>query len=140
MAKGKKTGGRVKGSKNKTTRAKEAAIAASGLTPLEYMLSLLRNTKLPRDVRLEASRSAAPYVHPRLAQMQVTTPPGNPLEFKNVDAEPELIGAYLRRIGAIPAGAAPGPEAGADSGAHPHVGAVRSEPHKQSGHKSARKD
>ena len=43
MAKGKKTGGRQKGVRNKRTEAQSAAIENSGLTPLEYMLSVLRD-------------------------------------------------------------------------------------------------
>jgi len=42
MAYGRKTGGRRKGTPNKTTTAREAEIAASGATPLEVMLSNMR--------------------------------------------------------------------------------------------------
>lgn len=67
MAKGKKTGGGSrKGRPNKSTLARKALIAASGLSPLEYMLERLRNTSLPAAERLDAAKAAAPYVHPRL--------------------------------------------------------------------------
>jgi hypothetical protein len=46
MAIGKKTGGRKKGAPNKATAAKAAAIEASGLTPLDYMLSVMRDEKV----------------------------------------------------------------------------------------------
>ena len=39
----KKTGGRQKGTRNKLTAQREAEIAASGLTPLDYMLRILRD-------------------------------------------------------------------------------------------------
>ena len=43
---GKRPGaGRKKGSPNKVTAAREAEIAASGLTPLDYMLGILRDKK-----------------------------------------------------------------------------------------------
>ena len=42
MAKGRKTGGRKKGTPNKITAAREANIAASGLTPLDFMLGVMR--------------------------------------------------------------------------------------------------
>lgn len=42
MAYGRKTGGRRKGTPNKTTTAREAEIAASGTTPLEVMLTNMR--------------------------------------------------------------------------------------------------
>lgn len=67
MAAGRKTGGRVRGTPNKATAAKETAIAASGLTPLDYMLSVLRDELQAADVRLDAAKAAAPYVHPKRA-------------------------------------------------------------------------
>lgn len=67
MAAGKKTGGRSKGTPNKATTAKEATIAASGLTPLDFMLSVLRDESLAFDARMDAAKSAAPYVHPKRA-------------------------------------------------------------------------
>jgi hypothetical protein len=67
MAFGMKTGGRRKGSRNKASAQKAAAVAASGLTPLDYLLSVLRDEAVEPHVRLEAAKSAAPYLHPRLA-------------------------------------------------------------------------
>lgn len=70
MAKGHKTGGRVKGVPNRATAAKVAEIEASGLTPLDYMLSVLRDEANPLDVRLDAANKAAAYVHPKLAAVE----------------------------------------------------------------------
>lgn len=70
MAAGKKTGGRQRGTPNRATAAKAAEIAASGLTPLDFMLSVLRNPEQSQEVRLDAAAKAAPYVHPRLAQVE----------------------------------------------------------------------
>jgi hypothetical protein len=67
MAAGVKTGGRKKGTPNKATAAKANAIAQSGLTPLDFMLSVLRDEKQASDIRLDAAKAAAPYVHPRRA-------------------------------------------------------------------------
>lgn len=69
MAAGVKTGGRQKGTPNKATAAKEATIAASGLTPLDFMLSVLRDEKRDFEDRFEAAKSAAPYVHPKRASV-----------------------------------------------------------------------
>lgn len=76
MAKGVKTGGRTKGTPNKATAAKAAAIADSGLTPLDYMLQVLRGQHPEKadpaqiiaweSMRLDAAKAAAPYVHPKL--------------------------------------------------------------------------
>jgi hypothetical protein len=67
MAAGVKTGGRRKGTPNKATAAKAAEIASSGLTPLDFMLKIMRDEGEAKDIRLDAAKAAAPYVHPRLA-------------------------------------------------------------------------
>lgn len=70
---GKRDGaGRPKNSKNKATVEREKEIADSGLTPLDYMLSVLRDDKADEAARMEAAKAAAPYVHPRLAQVENT--------------------------------------------------------------------
>jgi hypothetical protein len=67
MAKGRKTGGRKKGSKNKRTLAIEKA--AGGMLPLDYMLSVMRNSKADLRRRDEMARATAPYVHSRKPTM-----------------------------------------------------------------------
>lgn len=66
-APGERRGGRKKGTPNKASAAKEALIAASGLTPLEYMLTVLRDESADSTARMEAAKSAAPYCHPKRA-------------------------------------------------------------------------
>lgn len=61
--------GRPKGSKAKADLKREAAIKATGLTPLDYMLSKLRDETSSVEDRKWAAQSAAPYVHPRLSQI-----------------------------------------------------------------------
>lgn len=70
MAAGKKTGGRVKGTPNRATAATQEAVAASGLTPLDYILSVMRNEQNAVDLRLDAANKAAPFVHPKLAAIE----------------------------------------------------------------------
>lgn len=67
MAAGKKTGGRTKGTPNKASVERAAKIAASGLTPLDYMLAILRDEDAPDERRDDMAKAAAPYVHPKLA-------------------------------------------------------------------------
>jgi hypothetical protein len=78
MAVGKKTGGRTKGAKNKATLLKEEMISErvkaaqeAGLTPLEFMLAVLRDPANPMADRYVAARDAAPYMHPRLTSSTV---------------------------------------------------------------------
>jgi hypothetical protein len=72
MALGRKTGGRKKGSRNKRPRELIERIEASGLVPLEYMLSVMRDETAPPERRDEMAKAAAPFVHPRLAAMKVS--------------------------------------------------------------------
>jgi hypothetical protein len=64
--------GRPKGAKNKRTRfieahalAIETQLANGMLTPLEFMLTVMRNSEIDTNIRLAAAQGAAPYVHPR---------------------------------------------------------------------------
>lgn len=75
------TGGSRKGVPNKATAKREKAIAASGLTPLDYMLSVLRDEGNTLEVRIDAAKSAAPYCHPKLATITHNGPDGGPVVF-----------------------------------------------------------
>lgn len=77
---GERRGGRKKGSPNKATAAKVAEIAASGLTPLDYMLNLMRDEAAEKSLRMDAAKSAAPYVHPKLANIEHTGRDGGPIK------------------------------------------------------------
>ena len=71
MKGGKRPGaGRKKGVPNRASAAREAAIAESGLTPLEYMLMTMRDKAKPLELRLDMAKAAAPYIHPRLASVE----------------------------------------------------------------------
>ncbi len=63
--------GRKAGQRNKKTAELVAAIAASGLTPLEYMLSVMRDESLDPKERMVAAQGAAPYTHSKLASLTV---------------------------------------------------------------------
>jgi hypothetical protein len=42
-------------------------VAATGITPLEYMLAIMRDPTAETARRDEMAKAAAPYVHPRMA-------------------------------------------------------------------------
>lgn len=68
---GKREGaGRKAGTPNSTSAAREAEIKASGLTPLDYMLTMLRDEDAETKDRMWAAEKAAPYVHPKLANVE----------------------------------------------------------------------
>lgn len=76
MAAGVKTGGRKKGTPNKATITRQQEVAESGLTPLDFMLSIMREETETQDIRLEAAKAAAPYVHPRLNAVDLSATDG----------------------------------------------------------------
>src|SRR5262245_58235614 len=59
--------GRKPGMPNRRTAQWQAEIAAAGVTPLAYMLAVIRDENAPEARRDEMAKAAAPYVHPRLA-------------------------------------------------------------------------
>jgi len=59
-------GGRPKGSLNKKTKALREALRG-GISPLEFLLDVMRDEKKDFSVRVDAAKSAAPYCHARLA-------------------------------------------------------------------------
>ena len=62
--------GRKSGAPNKRTAALQEAVAASGITPLDYMLAVMRDENNPKDMRLDAANKAAPFVHAKLAAVE----------------------------------------------------------------------
>ena len=96
LTKGQRLGGRQVGTPNKKTAARRKGIVGEGETPLEYFLSILRS-KAPEGadateivqremMKFEAAKAAAPYCHPRLSAVEVATPPGKPLEVREVSS------------------------------------------------------
>lgn len=82
--------GRKKGVPNKRTAATQKAVADSGITPLDFMLDIMRG-ECPKGadaagqiafaaMRFEAAKAAAPYVHPKLANIEHTGKDGEPIQ------------------------------------------------------------
>lgn len=72
MARGGKREGAGRPVGSVTARSREAAeqAAESGLTPLDYMLTILRDETAERKDRMWAAEKAAPYVHAKLANVE----------------------------------------------------------------------
>src|SRR4051794_14444826 len=82
MARGYKTGGRKRGTPNKSTaalRALAADLITEGISPLEFLTSVYRNAENDLPLRVDAAAKAAPYVHPRLAAVTLGGDPENPM-------------------------------------------------------------
>jgi hypothetical protein len=98
MAAGKKTGGRTKGTPNKATKAREELITSSGLSPLEYMLTTLRDESQPVNIRLDAAKAAAQYVHPKLSAVTLSGDPENPVEQRVTHVDEKQVGAAVEKL------------------------------------------
>lgn len=80
---GKRPGaGRKAGVPNKRTAALVAAVESTGITPLDYMLNVMRDDSTPNgaeaaqivalmSLRFEAAKAAAPYVHAKLSSIEL---------------------------------------------------------------------
>jgi hypothetical protein len=73
--------GRPAGSATARTREIANELAAKEETPLHYMLKVLKHYAEQQnwDKVLEAARTAAPYLHPRLQSMELTGEDGKDL-------------------------------------------------------------
>jgi len=68
-------------SPNSTLPALQASMSAvearkrarDGLTPLEYLVSIYRDPNMPTETRIDAAKSALPYVHRRMPMEVIST-------------------------------------------------------------------
>jgi hypothetical protein len=68
---GKRPGaGRRPGSTTQKTREIADRATEEGITPLEFMLQVMRDESAERSERLDMAKAAAPYVHPRLSAVE----------------------------------------------------------------------
>lgn len=74
-----KGAGRKPGGKNQKSREIADRAAAEGITPLEFMLAVMRDDAKHEDPKIQAGReamkfqaavAAAPYIHPRLQAIE----------------------------------------------------------------------
>lgn len=83
---GKREGaGRRPGTPNKATAELQAEVAATGETPLDYMLRVMRDPTVEHDRRDRMAGQAAPYIHAKLASVDLSGKDGGPLTVKIVD-------------------------------------------------------
>lgn len=82
--------GRKAGSATQKTREIADRAASEGITPLEFMLQIMRDEGPETEdervmvarqaMRFEAAKAAAPYIHPRLAAIEHTGEGGGPID------------------------------------------------------------
>ena len=92
MARGRKTGGRQKGARNRATEEARAAAEATGILPLDYMLEAMRDAKADQKRRDAMAMAAAPYLHARLTAVDPTLSPAA------AEAPPEKTSIRVRFV------------------------------------------
>ncbi len=93
--------GRPAGAATKKTREIADRAAAEGITPLEYMLKVMRNPKADVERRDDMAKAAARFVHPTLSAIAIA-PPAPPLpggQTSLLDAARKL--AFVLRAGVM---------------------------------------
>jgi hypothetical protein len=85
--------GRPKGSRSRMTMAQREACAKTGVTPLEFLLSIMRDPAQPLTDRITAAHHCLPYLHAKLAtRVEVSGPDDGPIDLRALsDAELEAI-------------------------------------------------
>ena len=71
--------GRPKGGANRINDEARKAALVGGISPLDYLLSVMRDEELPRDERVDAAKAAAPYLHARLNATTISGDQDKPL-------------------------------------------------------------
>lgn len=79
--------GRKKGSPAKLDAEARKKAFEGGLTPLDYMLSVLRDQSNSMADRMDAAKAAAPYVHAKLANVEHTGKDGGAIAI-SIDRPP----------------------------------------------------
>jgi len=68
---GERRGGRQRGTPNKKTALRNAAISAAAASPntspLDFLLGLMRDPNLPQEYRVKVAMAALPFVHAKAA-------------------------------------------------------------------------
>lgn len=92
--------GRPPGSRNKKTRERLELAAQEGITPLEVMLEAMRFHYFHDELDEAAAiaKDAAPYMHPRLATVNVGNKDDKPFQFETNARE-----SFERRIAGVAA-------------------------------------
>lgn len=62
--------GRKPNSVNRLSREAAEKAKEGGLLPLDYLLTIMRSEDNAQDIRMDAAKAAAPYIHPKLSAIE----------------------------------------------------------------------
>ena len=86
-----KGAGRKPGAVTQKTREIANQAAASGLTPLEYMLGVMRDPLVVPARRDDMAKAASPYMHAKLASVEHSGPNGGPIDHRVTAVEWHIV-------------------------------------------------
>jgi hypothetical protein len=112
---GERRGGRQPGTPNKKTALVNAAFNAAtsnpDLSPLDFLLGVMRDASVSPELRIKAAQAAAPYVHAKPGRSQATDPAESAKPIEVVRKEAEDRGRLLELVLADFSGELSGAEA-----------------------------
>src|SRR5262249_27470520 len=92
---GERRGGRKPGTPNKSTALLNAAfdVATSNpdLSPLDFLLGIMRDSSIPPDWRVKGGQAALPYTAPKLARAPATDPAVNAKQVEGLRDEEQAL-------------------------------------------------
>jgi hypothetical protein len=78
--------------------AREAAIKAGGITPLDFLIETYRDKDQPMNIRVDSAKAAAQYVHPKLSAVTLSGDPENPVEQRVTHVDEKQVGAAVEKL------------------------------------------
>ena len=93
-------GGRPAGVPNKKTQELIDQVKATGQTPLDYLLSVMRDVKRPEEVRVDCAAKAAPYIHAKLSSTELSGKNGKPIPLAavNIPTDPQAAADLYKTL------------------------------------------
>ena len=92
--------GRKRGSVAKIDYEARRQAHATGLTPLDYLLAIMRDEGEDKRERLDAAKAAAPYCHARLSSTEFSGPGKGPIETMEITDEmrARALAAFIAKM------------------------------------------
>lgn len=81
--------GRPKGAINKVSKEERERHAAEGELPLDYMLRIMRDARMPKARRDEMAKAAAPFLHSKLSSVELKNKKGEALRMVSETMTPK---------------------------------------------------
>lgn len=82
---------RPKGALNHRSSVNYRKAASTGVLPLDYLLAVMRDESVEDERRDKAANAAAPYLHAKLASVDLSNKDGKPFVVELAATDPGLI-------------------------------------------------